>query len=124
MNKTCICNGESVSNRTPFLPPEQWDSLLKQQVNSNPFLHNSIYHHGSHMELVISQLSMMCADLQKDIIRLQSIAPRKYRLPDGRVVVWHCPDEFLEEEKLDAPPHANHSLPEVPERAAMPGASE
>jgi hypothetical protein len=29
-----------------------------------------------------------------------AISPKKYRLPDGRVVVWHCPDELVPEEVL------------------------
>jgi hypothetical protein len=32
-----------------------------------------------------------------EVTRLQLIAPRKVRLPDGRVVVWRCPDELVPE---------------------------
>jgi hypothetical protein len=32
------------------------------------------------------------------LARVQAIAPRKYRLPDGRVFVWRCPDDMVPED--------------------------
>jgi len=34
------------------------------------------------------------------VIALDSIAPRKIKLPDGRVLIWRCPDELVPESPL------------------------
>jgi hypothetical protein len=39
--------------------------------------------------VLLNQIAAQTARLTK----LMAIAPKKYRLPDGRVLVWHCPDE-------------------------------
>lgn len=31
----------------------------------------------------------------KRLIALESIAPRKFQLPNGDVMVWHCPDSLI-----------------------------
>ena len=35
--------------------------------------------------------------LIEEMVRLDAIAPKKYRLPDGRVFVWRCPDAHIPE---------------------------
>ncbi len=42
-------------------------------------------------------LSVANDELIDRIMLLEGIAPRKYRLPDGRVMVWRCPDELVPE---------------------------
>lgn len=39
-------------------------------------------------------------ELMGHIIKLEAIAPRRYRLQNGNVMVWHCPDEFIPETKF------------------------
>lgn len=34
------------------------------------------------------------------MVQLESLCPRKYRLPDGRTLVWRCPDELILETNL------------------------
>lgn len=34
------------------------------------------------------------------VIALDSIAPRKLKLPDGRVLIWRCPDELVPESPM------------------------
>lgn len=29
------------------------------------------------------------------VLEMDAICPRKYRLPDGTVKVWHCPEELI-----------------------------
>lgn len=33
--------------------------------------------------------------LVERLMTLEGIAPRKIKLPDGRVMVWRCPDELV-----------------------------
>lgn len=33
--------------------------------------------------------------LTKELLKLSTIAPKKIKLTDGRVMVWHCPDELI-----------------------------
>lgn len=35
------------------------------------------------------------ARLRQRITELEQVAPRKYVLDDGRVLIWRCPDEFI-----------------------------
>jgi hypothetical protein len=44
---------------------------------------------------IIAVLAREKADLIKRIVELELIAPRKITLPDGRVMVCHCPDHLL-----------------------------
>lgn len=32
-----------------------------------------------------------------ELMKLHAIAPRKIKLPDGRIMVWHCPDHLIPE---------------------------
>jgi len=34
------------------------------------------------------------------VMALDSIAPRKIKLPDGRVLIWRCPDELVPESPM------------------------
>lgn len=43
---------------------------------------------------IIVELVKQKQQLLKELIQLESISPRKYRL-GGQVFVWHCPDEFV-----------------------------
>ena len=45
-------------------------------------------------EIVVT-LAMQKEGLSKRVIELENIAPRAFSLADGRVMVWHCPDELI-----------------------------
>ena len=34
------------------------------------------------------------------IMELEMIAPRLIKMPDGRILVWRCPDHLIPEEKM------------------------
>lgn len=50
------------------------------------------------------QIAIMLAKdndkLVEQIMKLHAIAPRKIKLPDGSVRVWHCPHEHIPETTL------------------------
>jgi len=39
------------------------------------------------------------------VMLLEGIAPRRYKMPDGRVMVWHCPDNLVPETDLSKYPY-------------------
>lgn len=56
---------------------------------------------GAGLESIIAQLVAEKEWGFKRIIALESIAPRKIRLPDGMVMVWHCPDDLIPDSPND-----------------------
>lgn len=52
---------------------------------------------GEGLETIIGYLAAEKEWMMKRLIALESIAPRKITLPDGRVMVWHCPDDLIPE---------------------------
>ncbi len=50
---------------------------------------------GAGAEAIIGQLAADKEQYLKRIIELERIAPRKILLPDGRVLIWTCPDELV-----------------------------
>lgn len=53
--------------------------------------------HGRSLEETIVALVCEKNLFMQRIVELESIAPRKIVLPDGRVMVWRCPDELVPE---------------------------
>ena len=56
---------------------------------------NAMIRHGCSLEETIVALVHEKSLLTQRIIKLESIAPRKIVLPDGRVMVWRCPDNLI-----------------------------
>lgn len=50
---------------------------------------------GADLESVIAQLAADKEQYLKRIMELESIAPRKIMLPDGRVLAWQCTPELV-----------------------------
>lgn len=46
-------------------------------------------------EEIIVILANQKAMLTEQLLRLESIAPRKFQLADGKVMIWHCPDHLV-----------------------------
>lgn len=56
-------------------------------------------------------LSVEYGRLLDRVMALDSIAPRKIRLPDGRVLIWRCPDELVPESPMLNPSHHDGAAP-------------
>lgn len=50
---------------------------------------------GMSAEAIIVALAKEKHQLMNQVAELKSIAPTKYQLPDGSVVIWRCPDELV-----------------------------
>lgn len=46
-------------------------------------------------EKIIAVLVAEKEQLRNRIVELESIAPRRMMLPDGKIVVWHCTDDLI-----------------------------
>lgn len=56
---------------------------------------NTMFKSGFTLAEIVGQLVTEKGQYKERILELIRIAPRKITLPDGSVVVWHCPDEFV-----------------------------
>lgn len=52
---------------------------------------------GAHAGEIIGALAQEKRALIERIAVLQSIAPKKITMTNGRVMVWHCPNELIPE---------------------------
>ena len=43
---------------------------------------------------------MLLEGIVDRVMLLEGIAPRKIKLPDGRIMIWHCPDELVPEHDM------------------------
>jgi len=64
-------------------------------------LHNPIVAHimraGGTAEDCAVALAVQIDRLVDRLTTLEGISPRRIKLPDGRVMVWRCPDELVSE---------------------------
>ena len=51
-------------------------------------------------EAIIIALVEQKRVLTTELVTLIKIAPKRYRLKDGKQVVWHCPNELIPETQL------------------------
>jgi hypothetical protein len=56
---------------------------------------NCILRNGGSMEDVVVALAGERNAIIKRLEGAESIAPKKIRLPDGKVMIWRCPDELV-----------------------------
>lgn len=52
---------------------------------------------------IIGVMAKEKAQLLARIMELEAIAPRRITLPDGRVMVWRCPDHLLQNSVIYKP---------------------
>ena len=75
---------------------EQAGSRLARLGTDNAIV-ASVMRDGGTPEQCIEALCSANRELLERVSDLASIAPRKITLPDGRVMVWRCPDELVPE---------------------------
>lgn len=59
---------------------------------------NRMLHMNMPLEAIILQLTKDKKAFVDHIVKLENIRPRVIKLPDGRKMVWRCPDEYIPEE--------------------------
>lgn len=61
---------------------------------NDPCVYN-IMRQGGTVEQCVVALANQKEELFRQLIEAQSISPKKYKLPDGRVMIWRCPDDLV-----------------------------
>ena len=79
----------------PPLPPATGSAFDRVRL-TDATVHQMLAHGRSLEETIVALVCEKNRFTQR-IIELESIAPRKIVLPDGRVMVWRCPDELVPE---------------------------
>lgn len=72
-------------------PPQY---TIEWAIVNDPTVHR-MSRYNAPLEQIIAQLAQEKKELQDRISKLDQIAPRKMIMPDGTVMVWHCPDELI-----------------------------
>ena len=69
---------------------------------------------GRTLEDIIVALAAEKEAAHKRVMELESIAPRKIKTPDGKVMIWRCPDELV-------PLSPNNQIRTAEGSSGMPG---
>lgn len=79
----------------PSVEPRKFTSF-EQVRHSIPLVHEAVRTGMSYGDLVVAMANER-EWMLKRILELESIAPKKIRLGDGKFAIWHCPDELIPE---------------------------
>lgn len=77
------------------------DALKMQEASHNDATVHKLLKENRSLAYIILQLVKDKEAYLQRILDLESIAPRKIKLPDGSFVVWSCPPSFIPEKILD-----------------------
>ena len=72
---------------------------LVEASHKSPIV-NAVLRMGGGAEDCVRVLLEQNKALLGRLVQLESLCPRKYKLPDGRTLVWRCPDELIPETNL------------------------
>ena len=95
MNRIFIPGSERKANTTA-----QSAGCSVQHLRRNNAIVARIMDAGGTAEDCAVALSVENDRLADRVMALDSIAPRKIKLPDGRVLIWRCPDELVPESPM------------------------
>ena len=67
---------------------------MRPVVHNNMIVHRILMDGGDLEDVVVALHEANKIQFHR-IIALETIAPRKFTMPDGTVMVWHCPDKMI-----------------------------
>lgn len=76
------------------------EEKLHQAALKSPIVHDLLLD-GVSAEGCVLQLVQHNDQLMTRLIELERLCPFKLRLPDGRTMMWRCPEELVPERTLD-----------------------
>lgn len=56
---------------------------------------NEALHRGANMDEIVHVMFVRHEAMMKRLMELESICPKRMKGPDGKIYVWHCPDELI-----------------------------
>lgn len=87
----------------PSLSASTAPAALLKAAYDNDGTVNRMLRNNEPLEQIINVLVREKQLAQKIILDLESIAPRKIKMPDGTVMLWHCPVELIPTTELRSP---------------------
>ena len=78
-----------MKNTSPFVC-----STLHDARQTSPVVEH-VLRAGGTLEDVVCALVNIHTGLTNRLIELEGLAPRKIKMPDGRVLIWRCPEELV-----------------------------
>lgn len=70
------------------------ESMYRYALASDATVRNAVSQ-ADGLKLAIAHLVMEKQALVRKLIEIEAIAPRSYRMPDGRIMVWQCPEHLI-----------------------------
>lgn len=70
-------------------------------ILNNPVVYEC-HRRGMSPEQIVVQLVLNQQNMIEELKLLRSIAPQRIETEDGKVFVWHCPNELIPVTKIDA----------------------
>lgn len=70
-------------------------SVLLEWAKNNDVTVSRMMQNNESLSHIVGVLAREKEDYLKRIMELESIAPRKITMPDGKVMVWRCPDDLI-----------------------------
>ena len=92
-----VCNAHGTQGDVPCRKCEEHNSF--EHASMMDATVNAMRRAGRSLEGIIAQLVTEKESLRQRIMELDSIAPRKIKLEDGKVIVWRCPDHLIPESR-------------------------
>jgi len=71
------------------------DNWAWEYVKKHDSAVSSMLDAGMSLEEIIVALSREREQTHRQLLKLISLVPKKVISPDGKVYVWHCPDELI-----------------------------
>ena len=66
-----------------------------RDVRLNDMTVANAYGHNLSLEKIIIILANEKRDLVEQYLKLHALAPKKIMAKDGKIYVWHCPDDLI-----------------------------
>jgi hypothetical protein len=67
---------------------------LTDAYNNNYLVHTMARNGASLSEIIVALVNHISSQ-NKTISDLMAICPRRIKLDDGKVMIWHCPDDLV-----------------------------
>jgi len=73
-------------------------SEFEAVLRNNPIVH-AVIQNGGTIEDCCVALDQKYREMMNEIVRLSSLVPRRFKLADGREMIYHTPDHLVPLEK-------------------------
>lgn len=79
----------------PIWPPGYPEHTAATSVYQKDALAHQLAAQGAGPLTIVEQMIARHEKIMKKLADLKRLCPARYKLPNGRILVWHCPDELI-----------------------------